>query len=231
MKRATAIKHTAPAKRPAPVKRAATLKRAVPVKRARLGRMDTQSSEDGPTFTIQEYVRLEEESNLKHEYFRGQIRMMSGGTLEHSRLAAYLMMQLGLQLKSSKCYVFSGDARVHVVPVELITYPDVTICCGKPHDGAAGDPNAMVNPTVVIEVLSVSTQRYDRTKKFERYKLLDSLREYVLVSQWENTIEVFRRLDDGWSAADVYAAGQRAKLTSVGCEIDVDELYERRLNC
>jgi len=199
------------------------------VKRATLSLMDTPRTQDGPSFTIKEYVELEEGSNLRHEYFDGQIRLMSGGTYEHSRLAAALIMQLGSQLRGRECRVFTCDARVHVVSVGMITYPDVTICCGAPRDGG-DDPNAMVNPTVIIEVLSDSTEKYDRGTKFARYKLVDSLREYVLVSHREQAIEIFRRLDDGWSAAHVYRAGERAKLTSVACEIDVDELYRDRLN-
>src|SRR6185503_3484434 len=99
--------------------------------------------------------------------------------------------------EGSDCYVFTSDARVHVTERELVAYPDVTVCCGKPHDAGGGDPLAMVNPTVIIEILSRSTEKYDRRTKFERYKLIESCQEYVLVSQGQPQIEVLRR-SDGW---------------------------------
>jgi Uma2 family endonuclease len=132
------------------------------VKRATLRVMDT------PIHTIKDYVELEEYSNVKHEYIDGQIRAMSGGTLEHARLGAALIGQLGAPLANRDCDVYTADARVHVVAGNLITYPDVTICCGAPRTGSA-DPLAMTNPTVIIEVTSPSTEKYDRGTKFDRY--------------------------------------------------------------
>lgn len=192
------------------------------MKRATLSVMDV------PTYTIQEYVELEEYSNIKHELFDGQIRAMSGGTLEHSRLAAAAIAQLGAQLRGGACDVYTADARVRVVAGSLITYPDLSICCGAPVTDSE-DRNAMLNPTVLVEITSPSTEKYDRGTKFARYKLIPSLREYVVISHREPAIDVFRRLDDGdWADADRTGPGERAKLVSIGCEIDVDELYRRR---
>jgi len=226
------------------------------VKRAKLRPMDSPPSYDLPTYTIEEYnaleafsnvkhdyvdgvirarcetieqyVAMEEFSNVKHEFLEGQALAMGGGTYEHSRLAAGLIIQLGIQLQGRGCYVFTSDARVHVPAGELIAYPDVTVCCGKPRDGSE-DPLAMVNPTVIIEILSRSTEKYDRRTKFERYKLIESCQEYVLVSQGQQQIEVLRR-SDGWGDAEVFRAGGRAKLSSINCEIDVDALYQNALS-
>ena len=230
------------------------------MKRATLPTMDALPAYDVPTYTVQEYVALEEFSNVKHEYDQGVIRAMAvgdtvetyvaleafsnvkheyidghmlavaGGTLEHSRLAVALVAQLGVQLQGRSCYVFNSDARVHVSAGELIAYPDVSVCCGNPRDGGQ-DPLAMQNPTVIIEVLSPSTEKYDRRTKFARYQLVESLQEYVLVSQSDCKVEVFRRLGDrSWSEATVSGPGERAILRSIDCELDVDELYRMRLS-
>jgi Uma2 family endonuclease len=182
---------------------------------------------DVPTYTVEEYVALEEYSNIKHEYIDGQIRAMSGGTLEHSRLAAAVIVTLGVQLTGRACDVYTADARVRVVAGNLITYPDVSICCAVPETDNE-DRNAMLNPTVIVEITSPSSEKYDRGTKFARYKLVPTLREYVVISHRERAVDVFRRLDDGsWSEADRAGAGERAKLLSIGCEIDVDGLYRR----
>lgn len=191
------------------------------MKRATLSVMDV------PTYTIKEYVELEEYSNIKHEFFDGQIRAMSGGTLEHSRLAAAAIFQLGTRLKDRACVVYTADARIRVVAGNLITYPDISIGCAAPEtDGE--DRNAMLNPTVLVEITSPSTEKYDRGTKFARYKLIPTLREYVVISHREHAIDVFRRLDDGgWAEADRAGVGEKAKLLSIDCEIDVDALYRR----
>ncbi|HEX5061002.1 MAG TPA: Uma2 family endonuclease, partial [Kofleriaceae bacterium] len=179
--------------------------------------------------TVEEYVALEELSNVKHEYIDGLILAMSGGTLEHSRLGVAVIGQLLAQLQGRSCYVFSSDARVQVAGGELITYPDVSVCCGTPREGGQ-DPLAMQNPTVIIEILSPRTEKYDRTTKFARYQQIESLQEYVLVSQSECRVEVFRQLDDrSWSDAVVAGPGERAALRSIACELDIDELYRMRL--
>jgi Uma2 family endonuclease len=182
---------------------------------------------DVPTYSIDEYVALERFSNVKHEYIDGQIRAMSGGTLEHARLAAALIGQLSSQLSGRNCDVYTSDARIHVVTGNLITYPDVTICCGQPRTGTQ-DPLAMVNPIVIVEVTSPSSEKYDRGTKFQRYQLIPSLREYVIVGQHDQAIDVFRRNDDDEWTAEHAGAGQRAKLLSINCEIDVDALFKRR---
>lgn len=192
------------------------------MKRATLRHMDV------PTYTVEDYVRLEEYSNTKHEFLDGEILAMSGGPLEPSRVAASLILQLGNQLAGRDCTVYTSDARVRVVTGGLITYPDVSVCCGEPTTDTE-DRLAMVNPIVLVEITSPSSERYDRGTKFERYKLLPSLREYVVVSHREPAIDVYRRLDDGaWSPAEVAGPGERARLASIDCALDVDALYRLR---
>jgi len=182
---------------------------------------------DGPIQTVQDYVRVEDESILKHELHDGQIRAMSGGTREHSRLAAVLIQALSNQLEDRPCTVYTSDLRVRVVASGLITYPDLSIACEDTQLDTE-DPLAQLNPTVLVEVTSTSTETYDRTTKYEHYKLIPTLREYVIVSHREHRIEVFRRAADGtWSRAESCGDGERVTLTSIGCTIDVSAVYRR----
>lgn len=181
--------------------------------------------QDGPTQTVDEYVAIENFSNLKHEYYDGQIRAMGGGTPEHARLGAAIVRHLGNQLEGKPCTVYSSDLRVRITATGLITYPDVSVGCGKMQMDAL-DPLAQVNPTVLIEVTSKSTEKYDRTAKYEHYKLIPKLREYVIISHRERMIEVFRRADDGtWSLAERGGDGDQISLTSIGCTIDIAAVY------
>jgi Uma2 family endonuclease len=180
---------------------------------------------DRPHHTIEDYVKLEEFSNLKHEYLDGQIYAMGGGTLEHARLAMAIGRQLGNQLEGRRCAIYSSDARVRVQQTGLDTYPDITIACSPPEVDTE-DPLAQVNPTVLVEVTSKSSEKYDRGAKFEHYKRIPSLREYVVVSHREPAIDVFRRGEDGtWSLAERGGAGAQVTVASLGCTLDVDPIY------
>jgi Uma2 family endonuclease len=176
------------------------------------------------TLTYAQYLALEESSEIKHEYVAGHVVAMSGGTLEHARLAMSLGRLLGNALEGRPCVVLSSDARVRVSETNLGAYPDLTVACGK-LETASEDKHAVVNPTVIVEVLSESSEAYDRGVKFAHYRRLASLREYVLVSQTEPRIEVFRREANGtWTFFDV-TAGQTLTLTSVDARIAVDDVY------
>ena len=134
--------------------------------------------DDLPTHTVQEYVIIEEHSVFKHEYDDGQVRAMSGGTAEHARLAAEVIFQLKTQLVGRACSVFTSDLRVRVSATGLITYPDVSVFCGE-LTADSEDKLAQRNPIVLVEVASKSTEKYDRVRKFEHYKRIPALREYV----------------------------------------------------
>lgn len=191
------------------------------MKRAILRRMDEHWA-----YTVRDYVELEEGTDLKHEFYQGDIRSMSGGSPEHARLAAALQAQLYPQLASRTCRAFSSDLRIRIG--DVITYPDVSIVCGELKMDIE-DRHALLNPTVVVEVTSPSSERYDRGAKLAHYQRIPSLREVVIISQEELLIDVFRRADDGsWGESVRCGPGQRARLLSVACEIDVDELYRQR---
>jgi Uma2 family endonuclease len=174
--------------------------------------------------TRAEYRSLERASNVKHEYLDGSIYAMAGGSPEHAALAGNVITLLGVAVRSRPCRVHTSDLRVHILDTGLETYPDVTVVCGK----AELDPEdklAIVNPTVVVEVASPSTEAYDRGEKLSHYKRIASLREIVLVSHREHLVEVVRREEDGsWTRHEARAGGA-AKLESLGCELPVDEVY------
>lgn len=182
-----------------------------------------------PRYTVQEYVRLEQYANVKHEYLDGQVGAMAGGTPEHARMASAVNAALVTQLRGKACAVYSSDARVRVAATGLDTYPDVTVVCGR-EQRDPDDPLALANPVVLVEVTSQSSDGYDRGEKFEHYKRLDSLREFAVVSHGEPCIEVFRRDARGaWEHVQRARSGERVTLASIACEIDVDEVYRNPL--
>lgn len=181
-------------------------------------------SPSGWEYTIEDYVRIEADSELvKHEFEDGQIRAMGGGTIEHARLIAALTFQVGSQLHGRPCVPFSSDLRIRIAG--LITYPDLSIVCGKTYADLE-DRLALLNPCVLFEVTSPWSERYDRGTKRLRYFGIPSLREYVIVSQRERAIDVYARSEAGeWGNGVRYVAGTRARIPSLEVEIDVDKLY------
>jgi Uma2 family endonuclease len=172
-------------------------------------------------YTYAEYLGFEASSNVKHEFLDGQIYAMAGGTPEHAALAAAVITLLGPQLRGGQCRPFNSDLRVRT-PTGLTTYPDVTVVCG-PRELDAADPLAVTNPALIVEVLSRSTEEYDSGDKFEHYKSFASLREYVLVSHRDRSVEIRSRGEDGWST-NLVREGEVAAL-SIGARLEVRELY------
>jgi len=177
-----------------------------------------------PRMTYAEYMVFEEKAETKHEFLDGEVFAMAGGTLEHSALAVAFGIELGKALAGRPCRVFSSDARVRIRATGLTTYPDLSVVCGKLEKDSEDDC-AIVNPVLIVEVLSDSTEARDRGEKWAHYRHLPSLREYVLVSQRQPRIEVFRRNDAGrWELFESEAGG-RCELASLGCSVGVDEVY------
>lgn len=176
-------------------------------------------------FTLGEYLAFEASSNVKHEYLDGQIYAMAGGTPEHAALAAAVVGLLFPQLLRGRCRPYDSDLRVRVRATGLSTYPDVSVVCG-PRQLDPDDRHAVTNPTLLVEVLSRGTEEYDRGDKFEHYKHLDSLREYVLVSHRERSVEIWTRGADGGWTLRVHGDGETAELESIGARIVVRDLYD-----
>src|SRR5690606_21529282 len=168
-----------------------------------------------------EYLAWEREQPERHEFYRGEVFAMAGGSLRHSALAASIARELGNAALSSDCHVHTSDRRVVVAPGEHYVYPDLTLVCG-PHELAEGSRDVLTNPYVIIEVLSRSTEAYDRGDKWAAYRQIPSLCEYVLVSQTLPRIEIFRRKGEGWHY-EVAEAGQRLNLAGQ-FELEVDAI-------
>ncbi|HYD47575.1 MAG TPA: Uma2 family endonuclease [Terriglobales bacterium] len=175
-------------------------------------------------FSFLEYVRLEEYSNVRHEFYDGSIYAMAGGTPAHAALAARIIRRLSAQLAPKGCEVFTSDLRVRVAATGLTTYPDVTVVCGK-LESDPQDPSTVLNPTMVIEISSDSTEEYDRGEKCDHYRQISSLRAILLVSHRTEMVDLWRRGDDlAWSSVTA-RRGERALVPALGCELDLEELY------
>ena len=181
-----------------------------------------------PRYSLEEYLVLEEMSNVRHEYLDGHMYARTGGTPEHGALCAKLIALLSNALEGRPCRVFTSDVRVRVQATGLDTYPDASVVCGRIERDAA-DRNALTNPVVLAEVTSPTTESYDRGQKLDHYKRLPSLREVLIVSHGERRLEVWRRDGEGRWTAESYGPGSTARLVSVNAELPVDAVYRNPL--
>jgi len=177
----------------------------------------------------EEYLEFERASEIRHEYADGEIFAMAGGTREHSLLAANIVRELSLALLERRYEVYTSDMRVKIPSTGRYLYPDVSVACGRP---AFEDEkrDTLLNPNVVVEVLSDSSESYDRGDKFAQYRTLASLKEYVLASQKAALIEHYRRQADGSWLYRALGPGERLILLSIECEISVDRAYIKVLD-
>jgi len=170
---------------------------------------------------------LEADTGLRHELVDGELFAMSGGTPEHNLLAANTLIHLGMQLMGSPCRPVGSDQKVHVLTDhdDAGLYPDIAVYCG-PRERSGAAPTALTNPTVLVEVLSGSTEAYDRGRKFELYRTLRTLRHYVLMAQDRCLIEVYDRNGDGTWTLRVARDGESLELSTIGATLVVDDLYD-----
>lgn len=175
--------------------------------------------------TYSDYLAVDATSELKHEFFDGAIVAMAGGTPDHARIPANVTFLLETALRRGPCRSFNSDLRIHVPGEAFAAYPDVSVICGE-RTSTETDPDCATNPTVLVEVLSDSTERYDRGEKFRRYSELPSLRTYVLVSQHQALVEVYeRRADDRWLLTRYEGLDASAHLESVDVALPLAEVY------
>lgn len=179
-----------------------------------------------PRFTPAQYLALERKADFKSEYHNGFITAMSGASREHNLIAGNLSRKVGNQLEGRPCEVYVSDMRVLVDRTGLYTYPDVVAVCGEPQF-QDDEVDTLLNPTMIVEVLSPTTETYDRGKKFGHYRQLDSLREYLLVSQDQVLVERYLRRGQDWLLTEFRDLDQVLALTSIGCEVSVREIYAR----
>lgn len=179
-----------------------------------------------PTAAIQ-YLARERAGAQRHEYLDGQVYALAGGSQQHSLIITNLVASLHGQLRRRDCTVYASDMRVRTPQSTFYTYPDVSVVCGRPlfEDDSR---DTLLNPIVIIEVLSPSTERYDRGRKFRNYRLIETLREYILIAQDTRQIEHFERQPDGqWTFQSVGEDDPPLSLPSIGCLLGVADVYEK----
>ncbi|MBI3966889.1 MAG: Uma2 family endonuclease [Chloroflexi bacterium] len=176
-------------------------------------------------YTLAEYLDLEEASEVKHEYYDGQIWAMTGASINHNRIVGNLVTTLNNALQGSACEVFPSDMRVQT-PSGLYTYPDVSVVCGGAVLGEAR-LDTLTNPTVLFEVLSDSTARNDRGRKFDLYRSIPTLQDIVFVDQYRVWLEHRRAASGDWIDRTLADLGASLELPSIGCSIGLADLYRR----
>jgi Uma2 family endonuclease len=174
-----------------------------------------------------EYLAMENASPEKHEYFNGEVWAMAGGSPKHAQLAFNVAGALSSRLRGKPCRGAGSDQRVRVEGTGMSTYPDVLVVC-PPERYDERDPNALLNPRVIIEVLSPSTENYDRSGKFEHFKRIAELTDYLLISQDRVLVEHFRRGENGaWLLRSYLQRADEITLEDIEVTLPLEEIYER----
>ncbi|MBF0241109.1 MAG: Uma2 family endonuclease [Desulfamplus sp.] len=185
------------------------------------------------TITPEEYLNLERLSEFKNEYFNGEMFAMAGASREHNQISSNIIRVLANQLLDTQCTVFASDMKIKIDAIGKYTYPDVVVVCGG---GQYEDDfnDTLLNPIVIMEILSKSTEGYDRGDKFYHYQLIDSFIEYILISQNFYRVEKFvRQIDGTWiyskynNPQDVVKVESLKAISPIKCEITLEEIYQK----
>ncbi|HEX8597194.1 MAG TPA: Uma2 family endonuclease [Chloroflexia bacterium] len=182
-----------------------------------------------PYYSPEQYLDLERKAQFRSEYVNGSIYAMSGTSREHNLISLNMAGELRAQLRGQPCEVYISDMRVKVSVTGMYTYPDVVAVCGEP---AFDDEqiDTLTNPNMIVEVLSPSTEGYDRGEKFAHYRRLESLQDYVLVAQDKVRVEHFARRDNSsgqWVLTEISDPDGTLHLASIGCDLSLRDIYDR----
>jgi Uma2 family endonuclease len=184
-----------------------------------------QAAEQIQYFTKEQYLDMEMKAQFKSEYYNGEIFAMSGGSLNHSSICVNLILAIGGATRNKDCRVFESNMKLEIPIINAFVYPDVMVVCGKVEISALSD-HVISNPVLIIEVLSSSTESFDRGKKFEYYQTLPSVKEYVLVSQDKPMVEVyFRQNEKMWDYSVADGIDKTVFLQSIDHEIRMKDIY------
>lgn len=176
--------------------------------------------------TLEEYLEAENASEEKHEYYKGEIFAMAGAKLPHNIVAGNLYYQLRLKLKGKPCQPYNSDTRIHIPNNTLVTYPDITIICGEP-ETLNGDDMTVLNPSVLIEVLSPSTAEYNKGKKFMMYRDITTLKDYIMADPANRTVECWFINSSGFWQQQVYTlANGTFHINSLQLELVMEEVFD-----
>jgi Uma2 family endonuclease len=188
--------------------------------------MSSATTRSVPRFTPEQYLALERQAEFKSEFDNGFIEAMSGASREHSLITGNVSREIGNLFKNRSCEVYAADMRVWIGPARQYRYPDVTAVCGKP-EFQDGEFDTLLNPALIVEVLSPSTESIDRNRKFAAYRRLKSLREYVLISQYEVLVEKFARDGENWIYTALDNLEDTLHLISIDCDVPLKEIYAK----
>ena len=177
--------------------------------------------------TPEEYLSREKDAEFRSEYFRGEMFAMAGASANHNLIVGNCVQTLGQQLKKKPCRVYPSDLKLRIETTGLYTYPDLSVVCGEPQlESDGGD--VLLNPIVLVEVLSDSTEGYDRGKKFEHYRTIPTLKHFVLIAQDRHSIDCFSRQPDGsWVLASCQAVDEKVELAAIDSQLVVEEVYDK----
>jgi Uma2 family endonuclease len=177
----------------------------------------------------EEYLEMERKAEYKSEYCHGEMFAMSGGSRKHDRIAFRLTILIGQHLRGKRCEAFTANMRVLAASSGLYTYPDLSVACEEPQFADA-QVDTLTNPALLVEILSPSTEDYDRGKKAKLYRAIPSLQELLLIAQDSYEVELYRRQTDGsWSLMEAKGLEAGIALTSIGYTLSLRELYEKVL--
>lgn len=180
-----------------------------------------------PRITPEEYLAFERGSDTRHEYYAGVIVAMAGGTARHNRIAGSTYVSMYNQLRGRNCNIYPSDMRVKAISTNIYSYPDVTVTCGDEQFEDSRE-DSLLNPVVIIEVLSPSTEKFDRGKKFQSYRTIPSLREYILIAQDDYHIERFVRYGENtWLLSEATGKDAYIEISAIQCVLRLEEIYER----
>jgi Uma2 family endonuclease len=185
------------------------------------------SSNPKTCFTPQEYLAIERKAEFRSEYIDGEIVAMGGASRRHNLITINIAREITQQLKGRPCETYSSDMRVRIPTTDLYTYPDVVVVCGEPvfEDDRF---DTLTNPTLIIVVLSESTESYDCGKKFRYYRTIESFAEYLLIAQDEHRVEQYVRQKDGrWLLSETRSLDGEVELPSIGCLLSLSEVYDK----
>jgi len=175
----------------------------------------------------EEYLVAEKSAKEKHELHQGQMVAMSGASLEHNRIVSSIVVEIGAHLKGKSCEIFGSDLRVQIPTAESFTYPDTTIVCDEP-EMLDKTFDTLKNPSVIIEVLSPSTEQYDRGNKFFYYIQIASLKEYIMISSTTYYVQTARKQDDGsWKFEEITDLNSALQINTIQFKLDLSVIYER----
>ncbi len=176
-------------------------------------------------YTEEEYLEMEEKSLEKHEFYKGEIFAMAGASIPHNQIVRNALISIGNYLNEKKCQIFPSDLKIYSLGNSLYTYPDLSIICGE-IETLGNNKTVVTNPSVLIEVLSKSTQDYDRGGKFKLYRDIPSLKEYILISSFQTQVEKYERQTDGkWLFQEYKSENDLLKINCIDLEILIKDFY------